>query len=237
MEIHFPHLSPSSIKQYYQCPRITLYRQAKAPKKPSIPDYWKFGEAAHEFMEKYYDKEQWKQGTEDEMIEALSAVATERTKDRVHPVAKNFFFWDAHSGPEKEDEVLLEEKMWFKIADDLPPLFGYIDYMNVTKGHLADYKTGKDDSFFRYGKPFPFGEYVQALAYREWQFHKGRDVKKMEFAFLLTGRTGLVPLDVRRDWIEDVMRNMMIQVERDEWGCSPGPLCPWCDYEAICEVR
>ena len=236
VELDLHHGSASTIKTMYQCPFKQLCKMIKAPKGPTEMAHINFGSATHEFIEKYYKGDNYKNMDADAMRVALSKIVKPLTKKKLEPTIANFFEWErAHNKLEHRHELQMEKGFMLYLDDDLPPIKGFIDLFDPVMGHIVDWKTGTGRDFFEYGKPYPFDYYVQGLTYSIVKKREGYDIKTIEFPFLPTGRSGFVPPTVDDDWLLGVWRTMMWYIRNGVFARNRGPLCPWCEYREHCE--
>lgn len=228
------HLSASSTKKFYKCPYSFLCKIADAPQGPKDDCHIRFGSAVHQFIERYYENPDEDLGPTD-MLEHVSRVVTKTTMAKLNPTVQTFFAWEGahhYRGLEVGKEIFIEENFLLELSPDLPPIKGAVDLYVPSTGHLVDWKTGKGDDFFRWGKPYPFDYYLQGAIYNVFEQTLGRPVNEIEFLFMPPNRSGFVPTHLGADWLVEVIDSMMDYVRRGIFPRNPTKLCGWCEYNA-----
>ena len=227
------HLSASQIKTFYQCPFKWLAKAAGLKAKPTDMSHLHFGTAFHECMEDYYEKRVAFEDMENHLREKLTKVANSKTKAKVEPSIANWLAWESHQRLGDED-CLVELTFNDHIGEGLPTMKGAIDLYVPSRRHIADWKTGKSDAFFKYGKPYPFEFFIQGKMYHWALENRGHDVEHIEFLFTPTGERGCVSASLGHDWLIETVTNMMKYVDAGVFARNPGPLCSWCEYQHHC---
>lgn len=246
VNLRLDHTSASTTKNVYSCPFKQLCKMIQAPKGPTDTCHIDFGLALHQFIEEFYTKPD-KDMTKEDLHARLSEVVVPKTKAKLQPTVDNFFAWeDKHRyrglkpyNPKVKDnsdaQIFIEEEFLLSVAPDLPKVKGAVDLYCLPTGHLADWKTGKGDDFFKYGKDYPFGYVLQGVTYCVHESLMGRPVRNCEFFFTMLGRSGYINPRIDMSWLETTIRDMMTYIDKGVFFRNRNQLCNWCEYQMHCE--
>ncbi len=228
------HLSASSAKNMYSCPFKQLCKMANMEPCERDSSHIDFGSAVHEFIDYFYSHPE-EPLTEDDMLQAVMPVVTSVTKRKVEPTISAFFEWEARHRYRGTPGLVAEEKFRnLVVAPDLPTLTGAVDLYNPKNGHILDWKTGKSDSFFKYGKPYPLDYLIQGMVYKYYEISKGRNVDRIEFYFMPDHKSGYIRPDIDNSWLEAAIRNIMDYINKGIYYRNRTKLCNWCEYKIYC---
>jgi putative RecB family exonuclease len=239
-------LSPSSISTYEQCPRRFQYSRIDRLPDPSGPDAV-LGTFVHGVLEDVFGLEAEERG-----IESARAIATRRRAELegdpeyvalgLSDVAARAWrrrAWGAVSGyfALEDPRTVKVESREQDVRVELSGVAvrGIIDRVDSGDGGaIADYKTGKVPAPRYRGKALAQLElYAAALA------ALGRPVRRVRLLYVSHGETiesGVGVAEIGRA-VERVVRvdgAIRADFAAASFAPRPGPLCPWCAYQAIC---
>lgn len=239
-------LSPSSISTYEQCPRRFQYSRIDRLADPSGPDAV-LGTFVHGVLEDLFGLE-----PEERSIEAARAIATRR---RVELESDPDYValglgdaaarawrrraWSAVSGyfAVEDPRIVKVESREQDVRVELGGVAvrGIIDRVDRGDGRtVVDYKTGKVPAPRYRGKALAQLElYAAALA------ALGRPARRLRLLYVSHGETiessvGAVEVSRAVERVVRVDDAIRADFVASSFAPRPGPLCPWCAYQAIC---
>lgn len=196
------HVSATQVTQFQRCQRVWWWGYVQGYKQPTTPAMER-GSKIHDALEEWQ-----KTGKIVEDPDGYHRYV-EAVRDK------------GYVGEPKDDESIVEEKVWMNTEQGLPPWLGYIDY-----GHqpgdlprLLDYKTTSD---FRYNKtPAELSVNVQLLSYARWFYEMNPDYEddiEVGHVYLKTypkkipkkPQTGMVIVQMTKDHVMDVWGSSII---------------------------
>ena len=244
-----PHLSPSSMGTFRQCPLKFKYNKIDKIPDPSGKEAL-MGNFVHDVLEELYKVE-----------------PTDRTQDRAKTLAREMWSsgnWEKRVKPlvpDAEEYRLFRWKAWWcienlwKIEDpeEIEPdgiefelngevsgitIKGFIDRFTLNEDGgvvISDYKTGKT----------PRAEYVDQRFLQLRIYGTLIDIlgigqtTSLELLYLKDGIKHEVPFgpaDVAEttQYIQDVKRDLDHACETDDFPAQKSVLCGWCSYKGIC---
>jgi putative RecB family exonuclease len=249
-----PHLSPSSLDTFLQCPlRYKLSRIEGLQEPPSADSL--VGNFVHSTLEDLF-KLPHKQRTKDAFKALLRNQWETEYRERAEAIVPeseiNDFRWRAIWA--MENYFAIEDPTIITPGDDEHdgieteinptevqvagvPIKGFIDRWDLDgeKIKVTDYKTGKTPQ-----PRFQPQKYRQLLIYADaLQTMVGREASEINLLFIKDGtrlQQQVTPVTLRsmRDTVKQAWDGITERCETGDFETKVGPLCGWCAFKPIC---
>lgn len=244
-----PHLSPSSIATFQQCPLRFKYSKIDGMREPDT-EATIMGSFVHEILEFVFKLEPeqrtidaaksiassgWNEGGWKEDVMAVIGPDEKRLREfrwKSYWCLENYF---AIEDPSKVHPAGLE----YELNDNIGgvKIKGFIDrWSDGDEGLvISDYKTGKTPA-----PRYRADKFTQLLIYAILlEQETGKPAGKLELLYLKDGT--VLSADVQKEQVESVKRmiatvhgEIMVRCEDEKFEHKTSVLCGWCNFKPIC---